>query len=111
MKRTALVLPSLAVAFMATVSAPSFASEWTFDDNGGSISVSGPTLTLTDSVDDGRFVSAEYKFNDGMNSGGLANKRGFNTTVSVTEQTDITNAKICRSNPFPVPMDCGRWKF
>jgi len=91
--------------------APAFAAEWTHNDNGGTVTVKDKKISLKDSADDGRFVTTEYRYNGGASSAALANKAGYNTTTSVTQTTNITNDKICRSQTFPLPMDCGSWKF
>lgn len=95
----------------ASGAAPALAAEWTHSDNGGKVTVSGKKISLKDTGDDGRFVTTEYRYNGGQSSGGLANKAGYGTTTSVTQTSDITNDKICRSQTFPLPMDCGSWKF
>jgi|GEM_PF-6173080 len=91
-----------------TLAAPAMAWSWT--DMGGRVDVSGRTITLTDTAADDRFVSTEYRYNGGASSGGLSNKNGYGTSTSVTQSSDITNAKICRSNGI-LPMDCGRWYY
>jgi len=98
-----------AAVLSATMAAPAMA--WTHTSMGGKVTVSGRTIWLRDNAADGRFVTTEYRHNNGLTTSGLANKNGYGTTVSATQKTNITNAKICRSNPGPVPVDCGRWRF
>lgn len=90
--------------------APAMAGSWTHSDMGGTVTVSGQTIWLKDSVDDGRFVSVHYVYDDSQSRGSFANKEGYGKSVGITELTNINNDKICRSRWFG-PMQCGGWKF
>lgn len=95
----------------ASLTAPAMAGSWTHSDMGGTVTVSAKTLSLRDSADDGRFVTSEYRFNNGNSSAGLSNKAGYGRTTSVTQSSNITNDKICRSNLYALPVDCGSWRW
>ncbi len=110
-KRKLLGAAVTSVLVLGSGAAPALAGEWTHEDNGGKVTVSGKKISLKDTGDDGRFVTTEYRFNDGKSSAGLANKAGYGTTASVTQTSNITNDKICRSQTFPLPVNCGSWKF
>ncbi|NHT17226.1 hypothetical protein [Cellulomonas sp. IC4_254] len=107
MRRFAGVLLAGAL-FTGAMSAPALA--WTYSSMGGQVTVSGPTISLKDTGNDGRFVSTEFKYNSGRSSSGLSNKLGYGNSTSATVSSDITNAKICISNTLS-PMDCGSWRY
>lgn len=90
--------------------APALGASWTHSSMGGTVTVSGRTISLKDSVDDGRFVSAHYVYDNSQSRGSLSNKRGYGKSVAVSELTNINNDKICRSR-WLQPMECGAWKY
>ncbi|MGJ9497801.1 hypothetical protein [Actinotignum sp. GS-2025b] len=69
----------------------------------------GATISVTDNVDDGRFVSSYYLYDDGTGEGSLVNKSGYNTTVTKTAPSEITAFRPCISRSGPLPMSCGGW--
>lgn len=111
MKRTSALVATAILAFTGSITAPAISGEWTHTSMGGKVTVSGPTLHLRDNAKDGRFVTSEYRYNNGNSTSAIANKAGYGKTVSVTQSSNITNSKICRSQTFPLPVDCGSWKF
>jgi len=87
------------------------AQAWTWTSMGGTVTVSGKTISLRDSGNDGHFVTTEYRHNGGASTSGLANKLGYGKTTSATMSTNITNAKVCKSGGGVLPVDCGRWYY
>lgn len=95
----------------AAMAGSALAGAWSYTSMGGKVVMAGKTITLHDVKDDGRFVATEFRYNKGRSSSAIANKLGYGRSTGATVDSDITNAKICRSNPFPLPVDCGSWKF
>lgn len=101
----------LSIALLGlSLGTPAVAGSWTHSSTGGYVTVSGPMISLKDSVDDGRFVSVHYVYDDHSSRGSFANKLGYGKTLTATEMTDINNDKIYRSR-WLKPMECGAWKF
>lgn len=71
---------------------------------------SGNFISLTDNAGDDRFPSTNYKYNGGTSQGGLANKSGYNTTVTRYAPSTITAIQPCLSR-WAQPMECGGWIF
>lgn len=101
----------VAASMMVSLGAPAVARTWTHTSMGGYVSVVDKKISLKDNAGDGKFVTTEFRYNDGKSSAALANKLGYGKTTSATMSSNITNDKICRSNPFPLPMDCGSWRW
>lgn len=99
---------AIAGVVLATIAAPAYALYYTHSDMGAKTTVSANTVWLSDTADDGKFVSVEYQM--GNLSHSLVNKSGFGTTVSASDWTNITNSRNCRSR-WLLPMQCGAWKY
>lgn len=99
------------LSVITSFAVPATANAWSYASMGGRVDVSGRQISLTDTKGDGRFVTTEFRYNNGRSTSGLSNKLGYGTTTSAIVSSNITNAKICRSNPFPLPVDCGSWRF
>jgi hypothetical protein len=41
----------------------------------------------------------------------LAAALAAGTVTTATVRSNITNSRVCQSRPFPLPMDCGPWKY
>lgn len=93
------------------LAAPAVAGSWTHVSMTGIVNVSGATISLKDNGNDSRFVSTDFRYSNGSQTSGLSNKLGYGTTTSATVTSNITNDRVCASNVFPLPMDCGSWKF
>lgn len=106
--KVAACIAGACVAF--SMSAPAMAGSWTHTSMGGKVTVSAKTIKLKDNAADNKFVTTEFKYNSGQSNKSLANKLGYGTTTSASVSSNITNDKICRSNPAPLPVDCGSWK-
>lgn len=96
---------------VATIAAPAFAGSWTVNAKGGQTVVSGSTISLKDTGDEGRFVGVNYRYDNGQTQTGFSNKNGYGYTVSKTAPSTITNSQNCISRGFPLPMDCGAWRW
>lgn len=113
MKQLTKGLGAFAISLLAVTSLgmSAEAGNWRHVDMNGTVVVSGKTISLTDNTADGKFVSTEYRYNNGHSNGALANKSGHGTTVTKSVSSNITNDRICRSRPFPMPMECGGWRW
>lgn len=108
---TAGVASVIAAALIAGgASSAAWAGYFSFSDMGATVTVSGNTIILRDSADDGYFVSSNYKFDGGVSERGIANKLGYGQTVTGTAPSAITAARACHSR-WLAPMACGAWRY
>lgn len=113
MKRITKSIGAFAISLFAITSLgmSADASSWRHVDMNGTVVVNGKTISLTDNKAGDKFVSTDFRYNNGNSDGTLTNKSGYGATVSRTLPTNITNDRICRSRTFPLPMECGRWRW
>ncbi len=108
MKKMLTVFALVSVLAASAVSAQ--ALSYTGTKYGSYIVTKGAALSIKDNKADGKFPAVNYKYSGGTKQGGVANKVGYNTTVSITAPSTITAIQPCISRTA-LPMSCGGWIY